>query len=224
MCIDNRGGRRLGCVAHRRAAFVNDRLGRDTAGTITQIDFYTKEPDLGAAALRLQGRPTAWEFGQTFGDSGAYCESPDPLKSGERLILDMVDAASKGGNFLLQVGPKSDGSIPEAVQARLKIIGSWLEKNGDSIYDTERSPWGGPLPAGRVTVKGTRLFVFLEEYPKDGIITLPGLKTKVREAWAVDGKTELRMRETGISAPNLIEGSPVTVVGIELEGPPEIAR
>jgi len=206
------------------AAFINDRLGRDTAGTITQIDFYTREPDLGAAALRLQGRPTAWEFGQTFGDSGAYSESPDPLKSAERLILDMVEAASKGGNFLLQVGPKADGSIPEAIQERLKIIGAWLEKNGDSIYDTERSPFNGPLPAGRVTAKGNRLFVFLEEYPKDGIITLPGLKTKVREAWVLDSKLELRMRETGISAPNLTEGSPVTVVGIELEGPPEIAR
>ncbi|MBV8878645.1 MAG: alpha-L-fucosidase [Planctomycetaceae bacterium] len=206
------------------AAFVNDRLGRDTRGTITKVDFYTAEPELGPAALRLQGRPTLWETTRTIGDSGSYTESPDPLKSGERLILDLVETASKGGNFLLQVGPRPDGTIPEAIRARLKIVGGWLEKNGDSIYDTERSPFGGPIPAGRVTAKGTRLFVFLEEVPRDGIIALPGLKTKVREAWVVDGKRELKVRETGVQAPDLVEGSPVTVVGIELEGPPEVAR
>ncbi|HVR85838.1 MAG TPA: alpha-L-fucosidase [Planctomycetota bacterium] len=205
-------------------ALVNDRLGRDTRGTITRIDFYTKEPDLGAAALRLQGRPVAWEFRQTIGDSGSYNESPDPQKSGERLILDLVEVVSKGGNFLLQVGPKADGTIPDPVRARLKVIGGWLEKNGDSIYDTERSPFGGPIPAGRVSSKGTRLFVFLEEPPRDGLITLPGLKTKVREAWVLDGKRELKVRDTGIQAPDLIEGSPVTVVAIELEGPPEVSR
>jgi hypothetical protein len=66
--------------------------------------------------------------------------------------------------------------------------------------------------------------VYLEEYPRDGIIALPGLKTKVREAWVVDGKRELTVRENGIQAPAMIEGSPVTVVAIELEGPPEVAR
>lgn len=208
----------------RPAAFINDRLGRDARGVITGIDFYTVEPDLSPAALRLQGRPTLWEASQTIGISGSHTESREPLKSGERLILDLIETASKGGNFLLHVGPRADGTIPEAVQARLKIIGAWLEKNGDSIYDTERSPFPGPIPAGRVTVKGTRLFVFLEEYPKDGIIALPGLKTKVREAWVLDGKIELKVRDAGIQAPSLIEGSPATVVGIELEGPVDIAR
>ena len=220
-----RGGDLITLIRQTKpVAFINDRLGRDTRGTITHIDFYTREPDLGAAALRLQGRPTAWELSQTIGDSGSYSESPDPLKSGERLILDLVETASKGGNFLLQVGPKADGTIPDPIQARLKILGGWLEKNGDSIYDTERSPFNGPIPAGRVTCKGTRLYVFLEEVPRDGIITLPGLKTKVREAWVQDGKRELRVRDAGIQAPDLIEGSPVTVVGIELEGPPEVSR
>jgi|SRR5579859_335587 len=208
----------------RPAAFVNDRLGRDTRGTITGIDFYTKEPDLGAAALRLQGRPVAWEERQTIGDSGSYTESPEPLKSGERLILDLVEAVSKGGNFLLEVGPRADGSIPDPIQARLRVLGGWLGKNGDSIYETERSPFGGPIPAGRVSCKGSRLFVFLEEVPREGLIRLPGLKTKVREAWVLDGKRELKVREAGIQAPDLIEGSPVTVVAIELEGPPEVSR
>jgi len=68
------------------------------------------------------------------------------------------------------------------------------------------------------------LYVFLEELPRDGIITLPGLKTKVREAWVVDGKRELRVRDTGIQAPGDLVDGPFTVVGIELEGPPEVVR
>jgi alpha-L-fucosidase len=206
------------------AAFINDRLGRDTRGQMTGIDFYTQEPDIAPAALRLQGRPTAWEFTQTVGDSASYTESPEPLKSGERIILDLVDVVSKGGNFLLSIGPRGDGSIPEALQERLRVVGVWMKSNGDAIYDTERGPFNGPLPAGKVSAKGNRLYVYLEEYPRDGIIALPGLKTKVREAWVVDGKRELTVRENGIQAPAMIEGSPVTVVAIELEGPPEVAR
>jgi len=206
------------------AAFVNDRLGAGTRGATSGVDFYTTEPELSAASLRLQGRPTAWERRRTFGDSAGYTESRDPLKSGERMILEMVDAASRGGNFGIVVGPRPDGTIPDALRERLKIVGSWLQKNGDSIYDTDRSPFGGPIPAGKVSCKGTRLFVFLEEDPRDGLITLPGLKTKVREAWVLDGKRELKVRDAGIQAPDLIEGSPVTVVGIELEGPPEVGR
>jgi len=205
-------------------ALINDRLGRDARGTVTGVDFYTQEPDATVAALKLQGRPTAVEWSTPFGDSAAYNESPDPLKSGERILGEIVDAASKGGNFLLQVGAKSDGTIPEPIQARLKVIGAWLRKNGDAIYDTERSPFNGSLPAGRVTVKGNRLYVFLEELPKDGIITLPGLKTPVREAWVLDGKRELKVRDTGVQAPGDLLPGPFTVVAIELERAPEVSK
>jgi alpha-L-fucosidase len=156
-------------------SFINDRLGRETRGTITGVDFYTQEPDATIAALKLQGRPLALEYSQPFGDSWAYNESLDPLKSGERIITEIVHAASKGGNFLLKIGARPDGSIPESFQARLKVVGDWLRKNGEAIYDTERSPWLGTIPAGKVTVKNNRLYVFLEEPPKDGVIALPGL-------------------------------------------------
>jgi alpha-L-fucosidase len=208
----------------RPLALLNDRLGRDSRATISGVDFYTQQPDATAAALKLQGRPLAWESSLSFGESWAYTESPDPLKSGERIIVEIVDAVSKGGNFLLKVGTRPDGSFPEAFEARMKVIGAWLRKNGDAIYDTERSPFNGPVPAGRVTAKGNRLYVFLEELPKDGIIALPGLKTAVREAWVLDSKRELKVRDSGVQAPGDLVPGPVTVVAIELEGPPDVAR
>jgi alpha-L-fucosidase len=205
-------------------ALINDRLGRGARGAARGVDFYTQEPDATIAALKLEGRPSTVEWSAPFGDSAAYCESPDPLKSGERIIGEIVDAASRGGNFLLQIGAKPDGTIPEPFQARLKVIGAWLRKNGDAIYDTDRSPFNGPLPAGRVTVKGNRLYVFLEELPKDGLITLPGLKTPVHEAWVLDGKRELRVRDTGVQAPGDLLPGPFTVVAIELERSPEVSK
>jgi alpha-L-fucosidase len=208
----------------RPNAFINDRLGRETRNQMRGVDFYTREPELTAAALRLEGKPVAWETRLPFGSSAGYVESPDPLKSAERVIVEMVDTVSKGGNFLLSIGPRPDGTIPDPVQARMKVIGEWMKKNGEAIYDTDRSPFHGPLPAGRVTCKATRLYVFLEELPRDGIITLPGLKTKVREAWVVDGKRELKVRDTGIQAPGDLVDGPFTVVGIELEGPIEVSR
>ncbi len=205
-------------------AVINDRLGRDSRGTVTGVDFYTQEPDATIASLKLQGRPTAVEWSMPFGDSAAYNESPDPLKSGERILGEIVDAASKGGNFVLQIGAKADGTIPEPFQARLKVIGAWLRRNADAIYDTDRSPFNGPLPAGRCTVKGNRLYVFLEELPKDGIIKLPGLKTPVREAWVLDGKRELKVRDTGVQAPGDLLPGPFTVVAIELERAPDVSK
>jgi alpha-L-fucosidase len=203
--------------------FVNDRIGRDTRGTTAGVDFYTREADATPAALKLQGRPLAWEATVPFGESWGYTESPDPRKSGERMIREMVDAISRGGNFVINISARRDGTIPEAFQARLKVFGEWVKKNADAIYDTERSPFGR-LPAGRTTLKGKRLFVFLEELPKDGIIALPGLKTKVLEAWILDGRRELRVRDTGIQAPGSLDEGPFTVVAIELDGPPEISR
>jgi len=204
-------------------ALINDRLGRDTRATITGVDFYTQEPEATVAALKLQGRPTMVEGSLALGASWAYTESPDPLKSGERIIAEIVESASKGGNFLLKIGTRPDGTIPEPFQARLRVIGAWLRRNGEAIYETERGPFNGPIPAGRVTMKGNRLYVFLEEYPKEGIIALPGLKTPVREAWVVDGRRELKVRDTGVQAPDLLPG-PFTVVAIELERAPEVSR
>jgi alpha-L-fucosidase len=205
-------------------ALLNDRLGRDTRATIAGVDFYTQDPEAPVATLKLQGRPTTVESSLGFGRSWAYTESPDPLKSGERILGEIVDAVSKGGNFLLQIGTRPDGNIPEAFQARLKVIGSWLRRNGDAIYDTERSPFNGPLPAGRVTVKNNRLYVFLEELPKDGLIVLPGLKTPIREAWVLDGRRELKVRDNGVDAPGDLLPGPFTVVAIELERAPEVTK
>jgi len=88
----------------------------------------------------------------TMNHTWGYRKSDHDWKSAETLIRNLIDVASKGGNYLLNVGPKPDGTFPEASIERLKAIGKWMDVNGESIYGTQASPFG-PLPWGRCTNK-----------------------------------------------------------------------
>ena len=92
---------------------------------------------------------------------------------------------SKGGNYLLNVGPTSEGLIPEPSVERLEAVGAWMKVNGDSIYDTTASPFRR-LPWGRCTKKltadGATLCLHVFNRPKDGKLVVPGLKNAVISA------------------------------------------
>jgi alpha-L-fucosidase len=96
-----------------------------------------------------------------------------------------VDIASKGGNFLLNVGPTAQGVIPPESVQRLEEVGRWMKANGASVYGTTAGPWKKPPFDGRGTVKGTTLYVHVFNWP-DGPLSLAGLKGNVRKAEALD--------------------------------------
>jgi alpha-L-fucosidase len=155
-----------------------------------------------------------------FGTSGGYSESPDPLKSADRVIEQLVDAVVKGGGLVLDVGPRADGTIPEAIQSRLKILGQWLRWNGEAVYGVGPSPTGG-----RVTAKGDRIYVFLDETTKDAGIPPPGLKNRILKARVLGTDDALPVKSAGgtewIPAPDLLNEA-FTVVALELDGPPVV--
>lgn len=110
---------------------VNDRWGSDTKhrhGT-----YFTTEYGAGMADDRHP-----WEESRGIGYSYGYnrAEGIDDYKSARELILILVDLVSRGGNFLLDIGPTADGRIPVVMQDRLVEIGRWLEVNGEAIYGT----------------------------------------------------------------------------------------
>src|SRR5207249_5631060 len=81
----------------------------------------------------------------------------------------LIDIASKGGNFLLNVGPDSKGNIPPASVERLAGVGKWMKTNGESIYGTTASPFDKLDFKGACTVKGHTLYVHVFEWPAEGV-------------------------------------------------------
>jgi alpha-L-fucosidase len=117
-----------------------------------------------------------WESPTTMNETWGYKKDDHDWKSTTVLIRKLVDIVSKGGNFLLNVGPRADGTIPEPSVERLLAIGEWLEVNGEAVYGTEPGPIQGESWC-RSTAKGDKTFLHVFEWPSDGKIeiTCPGL-------------------------------------------------
>ena len=178
-----------------------------------------KIPDLS----ELDGKD--WETCMTMNGTWGFRKSDTNWKSAERLIRNLVDIASKGGNYLLNVGPKEDGTFPQASIERLKAIGYWMDINGEAIYGTQSSPLK-PLDWGRVTMKkengNTWLYVSVFDWPEEGQLTLPIMQNKVLEASLLDGGKEINVKQTGeglsIELPAVAPNTIASVIKLKLAG------
>jgi alpha-L-fucosidase len=157
---------------------INNRVGKGrkgmeglSAGDDYAGDFGTPEQQVPATGLP----GVDWETCMTMNDTWGYKAYDENWKSSEDLIRHLVDIASKGGNFLLNVGPTPEGLIPAASVARLEAMGRWMAVNGESIYGTTASPIGRPS-WGRCTAQGNRLYLHVFDWPTDGrlSLSLPG--------------------------------------------------
>lgn len=151
--------------------------GLDSAGN-WEGDYGTPEQEVPA-----NGIPGVdWETCMTMNGSWGFHAHDHNWKSTETLLRHLIDIASKGGNFLLNVGPQPDGKIPAASVQRLMEIGDWMETNGESIYGTEASPLPSAPAWGRITRKplpggATRYYLHIFEWPKakegETVVALP---------------------------------------------------
>jgi hypothetical protein len=165
---------------------TNDRLGGHYWG-----DLRTPEQHIPATGLDYD-----WETCMTMNDTWGFKSWDDNWKSTTTLLRNLVDIASKGGNYLLNVGPTSEGEIPAASIQRLQAIGKWMKVNAESIYGTSASPFSKQLTWGRCTRKtragGTRLYLHVFDWPADGQVVLPGIKNELAKAFILETKKELR--------------------------------
>lgn len=113
-----------------------------------------------------------WETPATINDTWGFMVDDHNWQPAEELIRKLVDIASKGGNYLLNVGPTAEGIIPDPSVERLEAIGQWLQANGDSIYGTKPGPVQG-LDWCRTTAKPGSIFVHVFDWPSGGTIRLP---------------------------------------------------
>jgi alpha-L-fucosidase len=160
----------------------------------------------------------------TMNDTWGYKSNDHNWKSGKDLILKLSDIVSKGGNFLLNVGPTSKGEIPQPSIERLKQIGAWMDVNHEAIYGTQASPFPY-LPWGRATLKGQKLYLHVVSWPDDGYLKVP-LKNKALSAWLLadpNSKLDLVQDENRIEikVPDEAPDSILSVVVLQFEGDPE---
>jgi alpha-L-fucosidase len=205
---------------------VNNRVDKGRAGMAGMTvgdhlgDFGTPEQEIPA-----NGFPGVdWESCMTFNDSWGFHQNDHNWKSAETIIRNLIDCASKGGNYLLNVGPTALGEIPGASIERLEAAGAWLKVNGEAIYGTKAGPFPKTPKWGRATWKPGKLYLHVfEPTPR---LELPGLNAKVKKAYLLADKRPASVADTGqgiaVHLPPNAVGGAASVVVLEVTGTPSV--
>jgi alpha-L-fucosidase len=171
--------------------FIPDRIPTKSAASLQGT---THPPESGPPTVPAPEDFQLWETCMTINDTWAYNQNDTNYKSAKELIRDLVNVASKGGNFLLDVGPTPEGTIQPEFVERLEAIGEWMKVYGDSIYGTTYGPLQN-LAFGKTTAKGKVIYVHVFDWPPDGMLKVPGFQGRVAQITVLGTKPKLRWRQ-----------------------------
>jgi len=209
-------------LPQRPGIITNNRLGGGFKGD-------TETPEQHIPATGFSGRD--WETCMTMNDTWGFKMDDHNWKPLATLIQNLVDIASKGGNYLLNVGPNAQGEIPPESIERLKGVGAWMKVNGESIYGSHASPFKR-LAWGRCTVKpageDTLLYLHVLTWPTDAKLTVPGLANKVKSAELMAGGSKLTVEKSAagpvLVLPATAPDAICSTIRLLVKGKPEIAE
>lgn len=213
---------------------INNRVGASRSGMegFTEGggfagDFGTPEQQIPSTGLP----GVDWESCMTMNDHWGYNKNDKNFKSAKEILRMLADIASKGGNYLLNVGPTSQGLFPPESVERLQEIDKWMKLNGEAIYGTIASPFK-KLDWGRCTQKmidgNARLYLHVFNWPQDGKLIVPGINNTPIRAYLLADKNKsslcYRRNEDAIiiNVPTISPNSINSVVVLDVSGKADI--
>lgn len=213
---------------------VNNRVGKGRAGMQGMDkgqgagDYGTPEQEIPPTGF---GPGVDWESCMTMNNHWGYNKNDQNWKSTPTLLHNLIDIASKGGNYLLNVGPTSEGEFPAASVERLKEIGAWMKVNSEAIHGTTASPFK-KLRWGRATTRmqgdNSTLYLHVWDWPADGKLLVPGLKNAIKGAALLGEKTKLATISNGsgvtVTLPEKAPDAISSTVVLRLKGAPEVGE
>ena len=186
-------------------------------------------PELGVPVVKPEAR--WWETCMTINDSWGFRKNDMDFKSPDTIIRMLVDCMSMGGNLLLDIGPRADGTIPEEEVAMLRLLGRWISRHEEAVYPTRAG-----IPAGHVQAyttlnqAGDILYLYFPYVPNESL-EIKGLKSKVKRVRVVGSGQELTWKLYNdidwsatpgvyyIQVPPEVLDPFMTVLAVELESP-----
>lgn len=200
---------------------TNNRLGGGVQGDL-------ETPEQYIPATGISGR--YWEACMTMNNTWGYKVNDHNWKTSKTLIRNLIDISSKGGDYLLNVGPESSGKFPEPIVNILSDIGNWMKINSESIYETSASPFK-ILPWGRCTVKqlangNTILYLHVFDWPANGELVVPGLNNAAISAKLLANGNTLKTKKNNdgllITVPAAALDENATVIKLLIHGMPKV--
>ena len=191
-------------------------------------------PELGVPVVRPESR--WWETCMTINDSWGFRKKDKDFKSFQTILNMFVDCLSKGGNLLLDIGPRADGTIPAEEAEVLRKLGSWISRHEEAVYQTRAG-----IPAGHVhgfttlNKTGDILYVYMPYAPVESL-EVQGLKSRIKKVRVVGSDTTLDWKLYNdidwsevpgvyfINVPESVLDRNMTVLALELEEPLKLYR
>lgn len=209
---------------------INNRIGKgrqDNDGNVKK-DCYAADFGTPEQVIPSNGLPGIdWESCMTINNSWSWNKSDLQHKNTAQCIRMLVDTTSKGGNLLLNIGPHPDGSILPPQRDRLRDLALWMQVNGEAVHGTNASPFPKPLAWGCCSQKqipngGTRLYLHVFDWPKDGRLAVPSLNRQVVRAYLLADPNRLLLpvkvedEHITVTVPNTPSDPNVSVIVMDL--------
>lgn len=210
---------------------INSRLGLAIEED-SDVDFRT----LGDNQLGTEKLDYPWQTPATVAHSWGYFAHETQWKSTTTLLRNLIDNVSLNGNFMLNIGPRANGTLPYEVENRLKTMGDWLKVHGSAIYESEgfelsakRHDWG-TITMNKKTPKAVKVYLHLTQWPLENQITVTGIKTKPIKIYALadQNKNPLNFTHhdvlTKITLPDKAPDPYISVLAMEFNHKPETEK